>query len=348
MPHNQRRSSPVRRARPRLIPPHLRSDLRIEASFDRASYGTGIVGPPLLYHYTSWEAAERIIQSQRFWATAHDCTNDQEELVYADATILEAVRAAEVRSSGLSRRLLRLFHKTYSATRIGASHRTYLVCFSKHRDDPNQWREYGRDGAGVCLGLRLFGIPHPVVPNIATSFMPVTYGDVEVRQELDECLDQFTGVMERIDPPDREETWRNALDFLNVPAAAWALSTKAPKWRDEHEVRMIFLVRDGQTVAPNTRIRPDGREHRSIAVPVTRLPRVPVEEFIVGANQDAAAGTARALRLLNDLKYRNPDRRVIVSNAPDGIVARVAGVDLSPKGTHRTAPVGEAESRSGA
>ena len=44
------------------------------------------------------------------------------------------------------------------------------------------------------------------------------------------------------------------------------------------------------------------------AVPVTRLPRMPAEKFIVGANHDAVAGTARALRLLNDLKYRNPGR----------------------------------------
>jgi hypothetical protein len=280
-----------------------------------------MVGPPLLYHYTSWEAAEQIVRSQRFWATAHHCTNDREELVYADVTILEAARAAELRSSGLSRRLIRLFSKTYSATRIGASHRTYLVCFSKHRDDPNQWRVYGRDGAGVCLGLRLFRIPEPLVPNIATGFLPVSYGNVELRQRLDEWLDQFARMMARVDPPDREETWRNALDALNVMAAAWALSTKAPQWEDERQVRMIFLVRDGRTVAPNTRIRPDGREHRYIAVPVTRLPRMPVEEFIVGANQDAAAGTARALRLLNDLKYRNPDRRVVVSNAPTRIVA---------------------------
>jgi hypothetical protein len=180
---------------------------------------------------------------------------------------------------------------------------------------------YGRDGAGVCLGLRLFRIPEPLVPNIATGFLPVSHGTVELRQKLDEWLDEFALIMERVDSPDREETWRNALDALNLTAAAWALSTKAPRWQDEHEVRMIFLVRDGRTVAPNTRIRPDGREHRYIAVPVTRLPRMPVEEFIVGANQDPAAGTARALRLLNERKYRNPDRRVVVSNASTRIVA---------------------------
>src|SRR5438876_2951846 len=142
------------RAHRRVIPDHLKNDLRIEASFDRASYGTGLVGPPCLYHYTSWEAAEQIIRSQRFWATAHDCTNDREELEYADATIIAAAASAEIRTSGLSRRLIRLFRKSYSSTRISASRRTYLVCFSRHRDDPDQWKEYGQNGAGVCLGFR--------------------------------------------------------------------------------------------------------------------------------------------------------------------------------------------------
>jgi hypothetical protein len=201
-----------------------------------------MVGPSVLYHYTSWEAAEQIAQSQRFWATAHDCTNDPEELAYADATILEAARQAELRCNGLPQQLVRLFRNTYSVTRIGDSHRTYLVCFSMHRDDPNQWKEYGQGGAGVCFGLRLFSIPEPLVPNVATGLLPVSYGDVELRQQLDEWLDRFARIIERSDPPDCEETWRNALDTLKTTAAAWALSTKAPQWKDEHEVRTIFLV----------------------------------------------------------------------------------------------------------
>jgi hypothetical protein len=160
-----------------------------------------------------------------------------------------------------------------------------------------------------------------LVPHVATGFLPVSYGNVELRQDLDEWLDHFVRMIERVDPPDREETWRNALDALNVTAAAWALSTKAPQWEDEHEVRMIFLVREGQTVAASTRTRPDGSEHRYIAVPVTRLPRMPIEEFTVGANQDAAAGAARADRLLNELKYRNPERRVVVSSVATVVVA---------------------------
>ena len=137
-----------------------------------------------------------------------------------------------------------------------------------------------RPGRGWCLP-RPQTVPHSGAadPKYRDRLLPVSYSDVELRQKLDEWLDQFARMMERVDPPDREETWRNALDALNVTAAAWALSTKAPQWEDEHEVRMIFLVRDGRTVAPNTRIRSDGSEHRYIALPVTRLPRMPVEEW---------------------------------------------------------------------
>jgi hypothetical protein len=147
------------------------------------------------------------------------------------------------------------------------------------------------------------------------GFLPVSYGDGDLRRKFDQWLADFAQTMERVGPPDREETWRLALDALNVTAAAWALSTKAPKWADEREVRMVFLVRDGRFVEPTTRVRENGREHRYIVVPVTRLPRMPLEEFIVGANQDVVAGAHRALQLLTETKYRDPARRIVVSAA---------------------------------
>lgn len=287
--------------------------MRFESFFDRAQYGTGIRGPHTLYHYTSWEAAEKIVRSQRFWATAHDCTNDKEELIYADATILDAARALEPTSRGIARRVLRLFLKTYEHTRIGATKRTYLVCFSEKRNDPHQWCEYGTNGAGVCLGLRLFGIPHPAIPDLATGFLPIQYGDQQLRDKLDAWHAEFVEMLKRAE--DIEHNWRLALDALNATATAWALATKGLRWKDEQEVRMIFLVREGKLVTPVTHVRPDGSVKRYIEVPLTRLRRMPVEEFIVGPNQDVAAGAARAVRLLAELKYRNPEAKVVSSVA---------------------------------
>jgi hypothetical protein len=155
-----------------------RNDMRIESLFDQALYGTGLKAPDILYHYTSWEAAENILRSQRFRASAHDCTNDSRELIAADATILDAARAIDATSSSsVVRRILRLFLKTYEDTRIGKLRRTYLVCFSQLRDDPTQWWEYGAKGQGVCLGLRLFDVPHPNIPELATTFLRLNTGN---------------------------------------------------------------------------------------------------------------------------------------------------------------------------
>lgn len=287
--------------------------MRFESFFDRAQYGTGLRGPHILYHYTSWDAAEKIIRSQRFRATAHDCTNDKEELTYADTTILDAARALEQTSSGIARRVLRLFLKTYEYTRIGATKRTYLVCFSEERDDPHQWCEYGANGTGVCLGLRLFGIPHPAIPNLATGFLPIQYGDRQLRDKLDAWYAEFVEMLKRVE--DIEHNWRLSLDSLNATATAWALSTKGLRWKDEHEVRMIFLVREGKLVTSVSHERADGSVKRYIEVPLTRLRRMPIEEFIVGPNQDFAAAANRAVRLLAEAKYRNPEARVVPSIA---------------------------------
>ena len=46
--------------------------LKIESMFDRAKQARRRLGHGrVLYHYTNWEAAESIIASQRFRATAH-------------------------------------------------------------------------------------------------------------------------------------------------------------------------------------------------------------------------------------------------------------------------------------
>lgn len=84
---------------------------------------------------------------------------------------------------------------------------------------------------------------------------------------------------------------------------------------------MIFKVRPRISVPFETQIREDGTEKHYVVVPLTRLPRIPLEEFIIGPEQDQAAGRARAEALLAEVKYQHPDRRVVLSSAalPRGV-----------------------------
>jgi len=286
--------------------------LNIESMFDRAKHARRPKGPRVLYHYTTWEAAESIIASQRFRATAHSCTNDPGELTSVDATILDAFAAAHARATGMTARLLQLFLKTYEHSRISASPRCYLICFSQTRDDGYQWGEYGVCGTGVCLGLRLFDIPEPKIPALASLFMPVQYLESEWRSKFDGWLDSFVDVFSLGN--DTEHNWRLALDSLTVTTTAWALTAKVPKWEPEQEVRMIFLVREGASVQPTEEIRSDGTVKCYLTVPVTALRRMPVVEIIVGPNCNPATGRERAIRMLDAAGYHDAESKVVVSN----------------------------------
>jgi hypothetical protein len=114
---------------------------------------------------------------------------------------------------------------------------------------------------------------------------------------------------------DIEHNWRLSLDTLNVVACAWALATKDLRWQREREVRMIFLAREGVRVKPASHLSSDGTVKRYIEVPVTRIRRMPIAEFIIGPNQDMTAGMDRAINLLASLEYRNPKAKVVASTS---------------------------------
>jgi len=284
--------------------------------FDRANrYGTGLATPRVLYHYTSWEAAESILTSQQFHATAHDCTNDPAEFASADDTIVELIRFAHDNARGIvTRRILKLFLDTYDLSRINASRRAYFVCFSISRDDPNQWCRYAQGGSGVCLGLRLFGIKNPEMPGIATSIMPVNYGtESDMKEKIEQWLQQFSAALDHAE--DVEHNWRLAMDTLNVTTAVWALATKQTKWKPEQEVRMIYLAREGTRIAPLETTRPDGSIKRYLPVRVTARRRMPLREILIGPSQDAEAGREQVRRIFAATGYLNADSKTVVSAA---------------------------------
>jgi hypothetical protein len=108
--------------------------LALDRMFDKAEGSTSdIEVPRVLYHYTSWEGAKGIISSQQFWATAHDCTNDEAELVSADSVIVEVANELRKNAFGAAAKVLDLFVAEYPQKQIATMITVCLACFSVAR-----------------------------------------------------------------------------------------------------------------------------------------------------------------------------------------------------------------------
>ena len=149
--------------------------------FDRAAEAPHAGSPPVLFHYTTWGGAQGILTSQRFWATAHDCTNDEAELISADDVIIEVARYLLKNATGAAAEVLRKFegYATLQVTRLIS---VCLTCFSVARDDEAQWRKYGDNGRGVCLGIRVLNEPGP--EDSSSALVKVDYSESSWRSDL--------------------------------------------------------------------------------------------------------------------------------------------------------------------
>ncbi len=166
--------------------------------FDRAvDAAFKVTAPKVLYHYTTWSGAEGVVRSQRFWATAHDCTDDEAELRSADATIMEVATDLRKNAKGAAAAVLDLFLERYTSLQITKLTTIYLSCFSVTRDDKEQCRKYANDGRGVCIGIRVVEEPGPKHTDRGTAIVKVDYSESSWHATLSENFKKICSVMEK-------------------------------------------------------------------------------------------------------------------------------------------------------
>src|SRR6185437_6130133 len=96
-----------------------RDRLSLDAIFDSiVNRSIHPKAPSILYHYTNWCGAEGIVSSQRFHKTAHDCTNDDHELVAAHEVITKVAQRLQKKARGAATRALYHFLNAYERLQI--------------------------------------------------------------------------------------------------------------------------------------------------------------------------------------------------------------------------------------
>lgn len=129
MPKSRKRHRAKKHHRKHLNP------LALDRMFDGIVHESfKVETPEVLYHYTSWSGAEGILRSRQFWATPHDCTNDEAELRSADEIIRDVAVDLRRRSYGAAAVTLDKFLEGYPRLQISHLRTVYMTCFSLARD----------------------------------------------------------------------------------------------------------------------------------------------------------------------------------------------------------------------
>lgn len=283
-----------------------RDPLAVDRIFDRtvnSIFPTEV--PKVLYHYTTWAGAEGIISSREFWATSHDCTNDEAELVSANSIIIEVVKSLRAGATRLTLQVLTEFLRNYQSVQVSQLIPTYLACFSALRDDKEQWTKYADNGRGLCLGVQVLNEPPPDTFGTAAQIVKVDYSESSWRDFVRDSMGKICDMLNRALPTLRNQ--QLGLSALYRIAAFTSMMAKQQKWEVEQEYRHITMVHADADVKPRERQR-NGTTIRYLPVMVRAgAKHIAFGEILIGPNQDAEAASDRLRRILDAAGYKPGD-----------------------------------------
>ena len=121
--------------------------------------------PEYLYHYTTFENAKKIIDTNECWFTNVHFLNDSSEFNYARSIFEKTLNSPEGKerifaalepygylTSDLLPDILNEVENLLEEAKHGDS-QSYIFSFSERGDQLSQWRGYGRNGDGVSIGF---------------------------------------------------------------------------------------------------------------------------------------------------------------------------------------------------
>lgn len=257
----------------------------------------------VLYHYTDWNSARGILLGQHFWETAHDCTNDEAELISARSVILEVAETLKQEAQGIVATALDLFLRSYLRLQVNKLKTIYLACFSLARDDREQWRKYADNGRGLCLGVRVLNELIPTPKDTGSALIQVDYSEESWRNQLMSDFKQICTALSRA-RYSKHNIGLGSSALYRIAAFA-SIRAKQPKWAVEQEIRHATLIRDGANLRPKERIR-DGKVIRYLDNIELRTAgkKLAFAEIIVGPNQNPEEVTKRVAALLAQAGYQ--------------------------------------------
>jgi hypothetical protein len=210
--------------------------LNMAADLESVLTHLGKLSPPTLYHYTSLDVLQKIVERGIIWASDVRYLNDSTEYSHVIDIISSRVEEHLLTAEGSKTEALKELNLLL---RMGSTNDLFVSCFSTRRDDLSQWRGYCPSGIGACIGFNSEALKRVIAPKTIPAgnvglLSEVMYISKDFAPRFDEIIDIAVQMK-----PD---------ESLNVtgPSAVYTiLNLLAPFYKDvsfseEEEWRILF------------------------------------------------------------------------------------------------------------
>lgn len=208
-----------------------------------------------LYHYTGEDAFKGILQNEKFWCFSHEHQQDPNEFSFSLCVARRVLQELRDSTSGCEHHIYACIDDLLEKNNLNGVFEFYLASFSRHRDDPGQWKNYGREGKGFAIGLApvLFhagevNLKPNANENVFVGRVLYGEGDTEARHRLAvttaaKIADSFAKAN-----PEKIKMVRPSLYVVTMAREVIAnqliwncLTAKETKFAIEEEVRFVLM-----------------------------------------------------------------------------------------------------------
>ena len=251
-------------------------------------------------------------EAQSIWCFLHRQQSDKHELQFGIDIAKRVVREVAEGDNPVVNSLLHGLHGMLDLHKMNDIYEFYFFSFSRHRDDREQWKVYGRKGSGYSIGFA----PELFQPN-QSKLLPqanqnvfvgkVLYGRDATRDRHRRTIRRLAGIVDRTSRAHPllvcgklGHAWFDAMNRAALTQQIiWnCLTANAASFKDEQETRYILL----NEAAAFDPFRKNFRDRNYIETPLLLTERGNLTEIIVGP--DAPAGAEDIARaLLRDNGY---------------------------------------------
>jgi hypothetical protein len=187
----------------------------------------------MLYHYTDNETFIKIIENKEIWLSNIFQTNDP----YDGLWIIEVIKEnyPEIYDKYIYKKMDRYKNIEYISSGQGSK---YIACFSKKRDLLSQWRGYGDDGKGICIGFNE-NILERYVDDISHTLqgylrlLPIEYKKEKQLEDIKRTYENRE-IYDNVNPGNDDIRW--CTELIDYSAALY----KQNGFREEQEIRLIY------------------------------------------------------------------------------------------------------------